>query len=329
MRGWQSIATVSGPDEPYLSALKDVHYGAVLIMGLHRSGTILLHKLLALTECFNIVTVYHTLRYDELLANHAHGTTDEARQRLNELFASLNLRTRMTDGMELNADLSEEYCMVLHARSKRLKLTRKNFPLFDELCKKIRYISDPTRLLLLKNPFDFSNFMTIKELVPNAKFVFIHRHPVHVLNSQLMTMRKSWTEGNPYTQILSEKYARLQKNRAFVRYMRWMTNPHSKVQLARRIFTLRAIRSMHYFFRNIELLPKSDFVSVRYEDLCENPAIEIRSILDFLGVKARAEVDYKKWIKPRPLRLLPGVERVEAKLLKRFHKALLYHCYEA
>ncbi len=328
LRGQKYVSGVALPDESFLSNLKDVQYRPVFIVGDHRSGTTILYKLLALTECFNILTVYHVLCYDELLANHTRGTTDEAQQKLNDLFDSLNLSTRIIDNMEVNADLPEEYCMVLHPRSKRVQLTRKNAELFDELCKKIQYISDSSRLLLLKNPWDLNNFITIKELVPNAKLVFIHRHPVHILNSQLRAMHQNWTEGNPYVQQLSATWARLQNNSLFAWYMRWMTNPNSKVQLARRILTFPASRSMHYFFNNIESLSQSDYILIRYEDLCENPNSHIRSILDFLEIKSRAEVDYTKWIKPRPLRLLPGLKRAERKLHMKFHKVLAYHGYE-
>ncbi len=313
----------SARDEAYLNNLRDVQYKPVFIIGDHRSGTTILYKLLGLTECFNIITTYHVICYDELLANHAQGTEDDARERLNARFRSLGIGTRLIDDIEVEADLPEEYGMVLHAHSRKLHLTEKNMAVLDELCKKVQYTSDPSRMLLLKNPWDCKNFMTIKELIPESKLIFIHRDPIHTLNSQLKAMRKNWTEGNPYAHLLSKTFARLQENCLVVGYMQWMTNPHSRVQLARRILTFRTWKSMRYFFDKIDLLPRSDYISLRYEKLCNNPAKEIASVLGFLGVKSRLEVDYKRWIKPRPVKLLPGLERVEGKLRKKFRKALL------
>ncbi len=268
------------------------------------------------------------IRYDELLANYANDTADVARQKLNELFASLDLDTRLVDNVGVTADTPEEYCMVLHAKSGRLGLSRKNSGIFDELCRKIQYISESSRILLLKNPPDFSNFLTVKELVPAAKFIFINRHPIHILNSQLKAQRRNWHEKNEYIQLLSAKFARLQKNNAAVAFMRWATDPSSRIQLSRRVLTYHIVRSMNYYIRNIDSLPESDYISVRYEDLCDDPDRRIRDILDFIGTEAQMDVRYREHIRPRPLQLLPGVKRGEDELRRKFHTALVYFCYD-
>src|SRR5262245_23063656 len=80
---------VPNRDAPFLHRLEDVEFQPVFIQGEHRSGTTLLYKLLAQSGCFNIVTVYHLLHYDELLANHLSVTEAEARRSLDERFKSL------------------------------------------------------------------------------------------------------------------------------------------------------------------------------------------------------------------------------------------------
>ena len=55
------------PDAPHLPKLESVPVRPVFILGEPRSGTTLLYKLLGLSGCFNIVTVYHLMRYDELM----------------------------------------------------------------------------------------------------------------------------------------------------------------------------------------------------------------------------------------------------------------------
>ncbi|MHA2283895.1 MAG: sulfotransferase, partial [Promethearchaeota archaeon] len=88
------FGNLSTRDEPYFSKLDNVHYRPVFILGFHRSGTTLLYELMAMTGSFKIITTYHVLYYDELLANHFEGTADQAHQELNDWFASLNIKTR-------------------------------------------------------------------------------------------------------------------------------------------------------------------------------------------------------------------------------------------
>ena len=56
-------------DDHYLHKLDGISFMPIFIMGLHRSGTSILYKMLGATRHFNTVTAYHILKYDELLYN--------------------------------------------------------------------------------------------------------------------------------------------------------------------------------------------------------------------------------------------------------------------
>ena len=322
------FGNLSTRDEPYFSKISNIHYRPVFILGLHRSGTTLLYELMGMTGSFNIITAYHALYYDELLANHFENTADQAHQELNDWFVSMNIKTRFIDNVQMNADMPEEYGMILHAKSRKMTITRGNFPIFEQICRKIQVISDPSRILLLKNPWDFDRFLDLKQMMPEAKFVFIHRNPIDVLNSALKALHSSWSGTNPYIARLSKAYARLHKISPLMAISRWVTNPASTGQLIRRILTARIVRIMTYYRKNIESLPPNEYVSVRYEDLCENPAGLLTGIMDLAGVKPRFEVSYDDHIRPRSMRLLPTLTRDEQKLRTKFRDVMGYLGYE-
>lgn len=317
-------------DTPYLDRLDGVTYEPVFIMGDHRSGTTLLYQLLRDTNAFTITTAYQVIRYGELLANHFAGRTEIAQQELNREFQQLRLDTRVIDEVALNADTPEEYGLILHALTGQLTLSRKTLPAFDEICRKMQVISgQPDRRLLLKNPWDYGCFLDVHELFPRAKMVFIHRHPLTTINSQLKAMQKNWTDGNPYTCLLSPTFAKLQRRGIVKRFMRWATNPDSRIHLARHAVIRRAERSADYYLKNISRLPAETYLSVRYEDLCENADREIGRILDFLAVPPVTDRSWQGEIAPRPVRLLPGLARAGDSLARRFSTFLSYHHYGA
>jgi hypothetical protein len=315
-------------DAPYLGQLSGVTYDPVFVLGELRSGTTILYKLLALSGSFNYLTAYQSLYYGQLLANHNNGTTAQVCQELNDLLRALGVSTRLVDEIEFTADYPEEYCFVLQARSLSFRLRRRNLRTFDQLCRTLQYTGDRGRRLLLKNPFDFDNFLTIKRLVPSARFVFIHRHPLFTLNSMLQMVRRNWREGNVIFQLYSPTYARLQGNHAFRGLVQWLLKSDSPLQLGRRMLARRIARRARYYRQHITELPDADYLSLRYEDLCRDPQGQMERIFLFLGEAPRHAVDYAPWIRPRRLDLLPDLKRVEATLQQRFQTAITYHGYD-
>lgn len=317
--------TRSRRDRAYLNRLQGPGDAPVFVLGEHRSGTTILYKLLSLSGSFTFLTAYHVLYYGQILANHEEGLTEKARGELNAVLRDLGLKTRLVDEIELTADYPEEYCFILQAHARGFRLGRRTFPVFDEMCRKLRYTGVPGRRLLLKNPFDFDNFLAIREMVPGARFIFIHRHPLDTLSSMLRMVRRNWREGNVYHQLHSRPYTLLQRNPVSSGLMGLLLGERSpaKSMMARRIE-----ERARYYRENVARLPEGDRLSLRYEDLCREPAEQMERIFSFLGETPGQAVEYEKLIRPRGLSLLPDLQRIEDSLRRRFGETIAWHGYD-
>ena len=141
-------------DAPHMHRLAGIPVEPVFITGPHRSGTTLLYSLLLATQRFNGVTAYHVLRYRQILARHLAGETEQAKAELAEQFQAAGIFDRVIDGVRVTPDMPEEYGFVL-ADPGPPRLRPTNLKRFVDLCRKVQFIGEPSRLLLLKNPWDF------------------------------------------------------------------------------------------------------------------------------------------------------------------------------
>lgn len=302
-------------DRQHLGVLERVNFRPVFIMGSHRSGTTLLHKTLGATQCFNVVTAYHIIKYGEIVHNHLNGATDERKADLAALFEQKGLRNRGIDGIEVSPDAPVEYGFALRGEGYRPRLKPSNLESFIELCKKVQLTSDPDRPLLLKNPLDSLNFMFVKEVFPDSRFIFIHRNPVNTINSQLRSIRSMLSARNEYGAMLMNWYSDIFGQPIRLRLARFMFS--SRFGLGVRLMTRGAAKATNYFMENISSLSESDYISLRYEDLCREPRSSIAKILDHLDLEGNAQVDYESLISVRADALLKDVESSRASIIKR------------
>ena len=305
------------PDNKYLELLDEIELRPVFIMGAARSGTTILYHMLAKTDCFNYVTVYHILKEQELLKNRIQKTEEMARSQIKTLFETAGLTTRLMDHVPVGTDMPEEYGFFLHRRTGPMWLTKKNLPLFIQFCKKIQFLSKPGRPLLLKNPVDCGKFLMLHNTFPEAKFIFIYRHPVHVINSQLKAMQNNWKEGNPYLALLSPKLRRGYKNGLMRAFMRKMLSPNMPVHPMLEVLIWQAVKTERLMLQSLGALPEKTYVSLRYEDFCLDPGAVIHRIFQFLELTPREAIDYEKMVAPRTDRLLPEVEQARKKICRK------------
>ncbi len=296
-------------DEEYIKELKSVVFEPIFILGVHRSGTSILYKMLAATGAFNSVTAYHLINYNELLFNHYEKKENESKQKLTESFLKNGLKDRGIDRLRVTADFAEEYGFLLGTKTVSMSITKKNADLFTEMCKKIQNISGNQKPLLLKNPYDFNNFLFIKQIFPSARFVFIHRHPVKTISSMLNAIRTILKEKNPYTARLSKIYDRCYSNPLLLQALRFIffTIPECSVVLITRI----TASATGYYLKNVEALPKKDYISITYEELCEHPSETLKSIMDKLGVPLVSNFDAASLMRPRNVHVEPSVRQLQ------------------
>ena len=294
------------PDAGLLGRLEGVAFRPVFIVGSARSGTTILYQLLARTGRFNWISTYHLVERDALLAHHVAGRTDEAKQALAERLRALGVTGARFDGVEVSPDFPEEYGFAI-AEGSRQQLTPRTLPRFLELCRKVQLLSGTDRPLLLKNPWDSRRFLYLKQVLPHSRFIFIHRNPADVVYSMRAGLRALLDAYNPYHALLAPFYDRLMKSPLRLRLTRLLLG---KRGFGPRFVTWQVARTARYFVDNVPALPAADHLSVRYEDLCRDPAGVVNGILRFLGEPENHEVRYDELIRPRrPGRETGGGER--------------------
>jgi hypothetical protein len=217
------------------------------------------------------------------------------------------LKDRIIDGVVVTQDLPEEYGFILRNAKFRPRLNPDNLADFVQFCKKVQFVSDPDRPLLLKNPRDFANVPYLKRALPLAKFIFIHRNPIHVINSQLKAIRSLFAAKSAYTALLAQWYRELFASplRLFAIRLLFL----SRFNLGLRIVARHVTRATSQFLEHVGDLPSADYVSVRYEDLCRDAETNVVRILRFLGLQPAVDLPYDTFIEPRPVRLLPEIVR--------------------
>jgi len=323
MRRMKNIDSTADLDIQYLDKIKNISFQPVFIMGLQRSGTSILYKMLGATNCFNVVIAYHIVKYNELLHNHINNLEDNAKDNLSEFFRHQSQMTRGIDQLQITPGFPEEYGFLLAQKTKQSRLNQNSLSLFTELCKKIQFISDSKKPLLLKNPFDFSNFTYIQKAFPNSKFIFIHRNPMNTLNSQLKAMRTLLQNKSAYMAMLSPWYNQVFNSSIRLRYYRFLYSLHTPLRATSAI--RKIAKETDIFLENVDLIQKDEeYINVRYEDLCRDPQSTIMGIMKFLDLPLQSNLNYRDFIKPRKTVLLEELQQREKFISKRMDKYLTY-----
>ena len=302
------------PDTPHMHRLDGVPVEPVFITGPHRSGTTLLYSLLLATQRFNGVTAYHVLRYRQILARHLTGETEHAKAELAEQFRAAGVLDRVIDGVRVTPDMPEEYGFVI-ANPGPPRLRPANLKRFANLCRKVQFIGEPGRLLLLKNPWDFGRSRFAKQHFPRSKFLFLHRDPARTLNSQVNAARSMLAARNAYLAMLAPRYGLLFRRPLTLYPTRWLFAPGHGLGV--RLLARQLPTGIKSAARDRVELPSIDCFDVRYEDLCARPNESMTGILDWLGLDNSGVPDVSALIAPRGGKLLPEVERLRPALAAR------------
>jgi hypothetical protein len=321
-------------DQPYLAQLKAMPSTLVFIMGCHRSGTSMLHHLLAHTGQVNYLTTYDIVHYDSLLANRVTGREAAVKAALQKRLGEE--KDRGLDNLPVGADLPEEYRFILTTfdipmgwQSRRHideifapHLTPRTFDRFQELCRKKHFLAPEDRPLVLKDPADYYfNFFEVHKMLPQAKFIFIHRHPLPVLNSYLQSFGALMDNKSSYWALLDPGYARF-----FTRpsLRRTLATISMRTNWYTRLVLKRLLESFRYYLDNITRLPEDRYAVLRYEDLCQDSAGSLSMASSRLNLNLVPRVP-QKFVAPRKLNVLPRATRQYQKQ----HEALrpyLEHC---
>jgi hypothetical protein len=295
-------------------------------MGVQRSGTSILYKILNETATFNIVTTYHLIKFSELIHNHEKQIETEIKQHINETLSQNIQYDRGIDHLQVSLDFPEEYGFLLALKTNSSHLTFEGIPYFKALCQKIQFITDINKPILLKNPFDFANVVFIKQQFPNAKFIFIHRNPLKTLNSQIKATRKLLDRKSPYMALLSPDYDHLFEQRIALAYYRFLYSDKTALRLRSAVKNLQqqATQLLH----DISKISSDDYIDITYEHLCNKPKKCVENIMQFLHFDIIKNPNYPKLIAPRPTKWLPEILKNKEKILTKLQPYLDYCHYQ-
>lgn len=325
MLDWSLLKSgASDPDAAYAGLFAGVTFEPVFIIGDHRSGTTLLYQILAATGAFHYLSAYHVISYGSLVRNHVEHRTEQAKQELAQRFASEGLSNRKFDGVRVHPDLAEEYAYVMED-SVRPRLGPRNLDRFTEMCRKVCFIGGEEKPLLLKNPWDVLNFEFVFKTFPKSRLIFIHRHPLAVINSQLRAIRSSMVERNGYVALLAPWYRRTSGSFLRRAAMQAAFSPH--LPFWNQIVSGHVRRAGQYFLDHIDRIPRANQFCLRYEDLCRSPRSVMESLLLYLGVQDRNSVNFEQWIAARESPLLPEIVRRRKHILLASQPILSYNGY--
>ena len=320
------MKTIKNHDQQYLEKLENIDFQPVFILGLHRSGTSILYKMLTATGCFNPVTAYHLIRYNQLLYDHENKREESSKKELTKSFKEKGLEDRGIDSLQVTADFAEEHGFLLGQKTFQMYINSKNLSLFTELCKKIQFISGNDKSILLKNPYDFPNFLHIKKVFPNAKFVFIHRHPFKTLSSTIKAIRLLLKNKNPYTTQLFKTYNKIFENPLLLHTLRFCFSRIPVFGIV--LLTNNSSKATKYYLKNIKHLSKQDYIFLTYEDLCKNPQENIEKIMESLDIETYNKIDFTSFIKPRKTQLDPSVRQLRKSIYKSMKEYFKFFGYQ-
>ncbi len=287
----------------------------VFILGLHRSGTTLLYQMMVASRGFAPLTTAHVLGFEALRRG---DPLERVRRQVEVRLAALPMRTRGLDVVLLGPDTPEEYGFILDNYGSGFALTRDNLALFDEVCRVAGAGAGPEARLILKNPWDFGRCHLLAEMLPGARFVFIHRHPLVTASSMFRVALAAAQRPNGYIALLSRRYHSFIECPWQLRLARWICD-HRPGLVARWMIRSMGRATGRYLRARRQLLP-GVAVDVRYEDLLAAPNATMHRLLAELSVEPPPGLDFAGMIAPHTGGVHPEIDRfrplVERKLAR-------------
>lgn len=302
-------------DMGLLRQLEGLPFRPIFIMGMPRSGTTYLYESLASILPVAALTLYQTLFFDELLYRRANGSEAAGQAAVDDYLRAACMTTRQFDDVPISHQALDEYCFMLRRRSGTAHVEQKSAATFVELCRKLAFMGGVPDVLL-KNPWDVGLAVPIHRLFPNARFVFIKRDLLRVLDSQMRTachilecdmdlinlILRQIPRDRLVLQLISKVYKVLGGHR-----FRLLVLPFIERELQR---SARALE------RSLKKLPNDSFYQLEYEQLVADPAGNLENIAHFLGLMTVRPAD-SIGSRPRSLSLLPEVEARASRFLAR------------
>lgn len=280
-------------DGELCSQLESIPVRPVFIMGLHRSGTTFLYD--CVSRCFPLaqLSLYHLFYYQRLLSNFQAGDEARDKQRLDDCFQSLGIVDRKLDSVPVNADEVEEYGFLLRQHSGKFRVCAENVALFKSLCQKLQAVQPGSRAVLLKNPWDTGNAAYILEQFPEARFIYISREPISVLNSMLNALSAYLDGPQHYLELLLSRGGSRRGYRLgygvwwCFRKLRQLVGEGLVTRLFRPLLARQLAAQVGAYRREIAALPANRATEIDYRQLTTAPEQVMTDLAGFLDLPLR------------------------------------------
>lgn len=305
-------------DATLLQDIAELPVKPVFVMGLHRSGTTFLYDSLSRSFPLAHLTLYHLLYFDRLLINHQQQRAGEDRLRLNRYLSALGVRDRHIDHSPVGADEVEEYGFLLRFRTGSFRTSDASRSVLVSLCQKLLAVTPGSQAVLLKNPWDIGNGAWMAAAFPEARFVYIHREPLAVLNSVLNACLAYLDGPQPYLELLLGQGRGRRGYRsgyvawACLRGLRLVIGARATARLLRPILARDVAKQVAAYRREVAAMPADRAVEVDYQRLVDDPAATMRQLQSLLGLAANQGLDE---LSPRQRRYIhPALSGYQAHL---------------
>ncbi len=277
-------------DAALLTSLNQLPVRPVFIMGLHRSGTTFLYDSVARAFPLAQLNLYHLFYYNRLLSNQQSGGDVRDAKQLDACFTALGIRDRNIDSVAVAADEVEEYGYLLRRRFGSFKLNEGSAAFFEQMCRKLQAVQPGSEAVLLKNPWDTGNAQWMAERFPEARFIYISREPIAVLNSMLNALL-SYLEGpQHYLEMLLDRGDGRRGYRAgyvvwlWLRGLRKLLGRRGIGLLARPLLARVVAKQVAEYRRELAVMPAAQALEVDYRELVASPATVLGDLSGFLGL---------------------------------------------
>lgn len=244
----------------------------LIIIGHWRSGTTYLHELLSQDPQFCYVSLWNTLLPDSFLIlepikNFLSNFLPKQRP-MDEIKVEIDGPYEEEAGIAVLSEWSFFHCLHFARNAEEQYLKSIHFTNLEEdekelwknnylrFMKNVTYANNEKRLLL-KNPANTARIKMLLDIFPNAKFIHIYRNPYKVYLSTVKMRNK-----------VLDKLA-LQKG--------------SKEEIETQVIE-NYKRLMNSFFEQKKMIPKSNLIEIKYEDLVKNPILKVKEIYSKLNI---------------------------------------------